>query len=212
VVDGRLEAFSDGVFAVAITLLSIDLVVAGPGHGTTLAHQLREAWPNFAAFLVSFFVVGIIWVNHHSLFKNFAKVDRTLLFLNLLLLLFVVTIPFVTSTLAKYLTDNSRSASLAAVLYSGVSLAMSVSFALLFNWSVRDPSRLRNPVPSEQLKRIRFRFVGVGTSVYVVALIVGIFSAPVCLAVNALIAAYYCFEQTPPLTRTMPGPDVVPEE
>jgi len=146
VVDGRLEAFSDGVFAVAITLLSIDLVVAGPGHGTTLAHQLREAWPNFAAFLVSFFVVGIIWVNHHSLFKNFAKVDRTLLFLNLLLLLFVVTIPFVTSTLAKVPDRQLPLApSLAAVLYSGVSLAMSVSFALLFNWSVRDPSRLRNP-------------------------------------------------------------------
>jgi len=109
------------------------------------------------------------------------------------------------------LTDNSRSASLAAVLYSGVSLAMSVSFALLFNWSVRDPSRLRNPVPSEQLKRIRFRFVAwERASTWSPRR--RIFSAPVCLAVNALIAAYYCFEQTPPLTRTMPGPDVVPEE
>jgi len=146
-------------------------VVAGPGHGTTLAHQLREAWPNFAASS-SASSCGHHLVNHHSLFKNFAKVDRTLLFLNLLLLLFVVTIPFVTSTLAKYLTTTPARQPGGGALQRRQP-AMSVSFALLFNWSVRDPSRLRNPVPSEQLKRIRFRFVGVGTSVYVVALVVG---------------------------------------
>jgi len=83
VVDGRLEAFSDGVSPWRSRSCPSTWWLR-PGHGTTLAHQLREAWPNFAAFLVSFFVVGIIWVNHHSLFKNFAKVDRTLLFLNLL--------------------------------------------------------------------------------------------------------------------------------
>jgi len=90
-VDGRLEAFSDGVFAVAITLLSIDLVVAGLGTAprwrTSSARrgELRRLPRQLLRG-------GIIWVNHHSLFKNFAKVDRTLLFLNLLLLLFVVTI------------------------------------------------------------------------------------------------------------------------
>ena len=78
----RLEAFSDGVFAVAITLLALDLAVAGPGHGS-LAHQLADHWPSFVAYVVSFFVVGITWVNHHALVDTFVKVDRKLLFLNL---------------------------------------------------------------------------------------------------------------------------------
>ena len=82
----RLEAFSDGVFAVAITLLALDLTVAGPGHGNgSLAHQLGHHWPSFAAYAVSFFIIGITWVNHHDLFTTFATVDRMLLFLNLLL-------------------------------------------------------------------------------------------------------------------------------
>jgi hypothetical protein len=100
---GRLEAFSDGVFAVAITLLALNLVVPGPGH-SPLAEQLASHWPVFAAFAVSFLTIGIIWVNHHALFRNFAKIDRPLLFLNLLLLFFIVSIPFATATIADYLT------------------------------------------------------------------------------------------------------------
>ena len=65
----RLEAFSDGVIAVAITLLALDLTVAGPGHGK-LAHQLGEHWPAFLAYLISFFTIGIIWVNHHAVFDR----------------------------------------------------------------------------------------------------------------------------------------------
>ena len=66
----RLEAFSDGVFAVAITLLALDLTVAGPaGHGS-LTDQLHEKWPAFLAYLISFFMIGIIWVNHHVLVRS----------------------------------------------------------------------------------------------------------------------------------------------
>jgi uncharacterized membrane protein len=84
---GRLEAFSDGVFAVAITILALNLSVAGPGqHRPGLAAQLGDHWPAFAAYAVSFAAIGIVWVNHHTLFKNFSEIDRALLFLNLLLL------------------------------------------------------------------------------------------------------------------------------
>ena len=82
----RLEAFSNGVIAVAITLLALDLTVAGPGHGQ-LAHQLAEHWPAFLAYVISFLTIGIIWVNHHALIRTIKTVTRTLLFLNLLLLL-----------------------------------------------------------------------------------------------------------------------------
>ena len=99
----RLEAFSDGVFAVAITLLVLNLTVAGPGHGA-LTHQLGSHWPSFAAYLISFFVIGIIWVNHHALVRTILVVDRLLLFLNLVLLLWVVLIPFATGLVAEYMS------------------------------------------------------------------------------------------------------------
>ena len=73
----RLEAFSDGVFAVAITILALNLSVAGPGqHRPGLAAQLGDHWPAFAAYAVSFAAIGIVWVNHHTLFKNFSEIDR----------------------------------------------------------------------------------------------------------------------------------------
>jgi hypothetical protein len=84
---GRAEAFSDGVLAVAITLLVLDLHVDATGHGS-LSHQLGQTWPSFAAYVVSFFVIGVIWVNHHALFALIDRVDRVLLFENLMLLMF----------------------------------------------------------------------------------------------------------------------------
>ena len=133
---GRLEAFSDGVFAVAITLLALNLAVPGPGHGP-LARQLVGHWPSFAAYVISFLTIGIIWVNHHMLFKNFSEIDRTLLFLNLLLLFFVVAIPFATATVAAYLGRGGADASLAAAVFQGVFEGMSLSFGLVFWWSIR---------------------------------------------------------------------------
>src|ERR1043166_3671970 len=109
----RLEAFSDGVFAVAITLLALDLAVAGPEGPGSLAHHLEGKGPAVLAYLISFFMLGIIWVNHPALVRQITKVDRTLLFLNLVLLLFVVLIPFTTSTEAAYFPHNNNDARLA---------------------------------------------------------------------------------------------------
>ena len=141
----RLEAFSDGVFAVAITLLALDLTVAGPGHGPLL-DQLYDKWPAFLAYLISFFMIGIVWVNHHALVRSIIKVDRTLLFLNLVLLLFVVLIPFATATEADYFPRNDRDAQLAMVLYAGVFLGMSAGFGAIFEWTLHG-QRVYQPLP-----------------------------------------------------------------
>ena len=154
----RLEAFSDGVFAVAITLLALNITVAGPGHGT-LIHQLGSHWPAFVAYLISFFTIGIIWVNHHSLLKSVKSVDRTLLYLNLVLLLFVVLIPFSTATAAEYLTKNDWDARVAMAVYAGVFVGMSVGFGGIFEWTLHG-DRVYQPVPPERRWRARFRFVG----------------------------------------------------
>ncbi len=190
----RLEAFSDGVFAVAITLLALNLVVPGPGHGPLLG-QLTERWPSLIAYLVSFFTIGIIWVNHHTLMNNIASVDRTLLFLNLLLLLFVVALPFGTGTMAEYLTANDQDARVAMQLYALIFEGMSLSFAAVFGWSLGD-GRTHHPVPPEARPAAWIRFT-IGGLVYLVAFATAFVSAPVALAIIALTAVYYIFEQTP---------------
>jgi uncharacterized membrane protein len=198
---GRLEAFSDGVFAVAITLLALDLAVGGPGlHHPTLAANLADHWPAFAAYPVSFATIGIIWVNHHTLFKNFSDVDRTLLFLNLLMLFFVVSIPFATSTIAAYLRPGGADASLAAAIYQGVFEGMSISFTLLFWWAIRR-EHLRVALTPEQARRAMIRF-GIGNLVYIAGIGIAFVNALASLALSGLIAIYYIFEQTPVRDRT----------
>src|ERR1041385_9184169 len=98
----RLEAFSDGVYAIAITLLVLDLKVPMVQDGK-LASALLHQWPMYFAFLISFAFIGIMWVNHHRLFNHIRRCDNRLLFLNLLLLLGVTVVPFPTALLAAHL-------------------------------------------------------------------------------------------------------------
>jgi uncharacterized membrane protein len=190
---GRLEAFSDGVMAVAITLLALNLVVAGPGHGPLL-RQLLDHWPSFVAYLISFLTIGIIWVNHHGLLQNVARADRTLLFLNLLLLLFVVLIPFATATMAEYLTDQGPDGRTAMLMYVLVFEGMALSFAAIFAWTLRE-GRMRQPIPRSARLATWVQF-SIGNLAYLVAIAVSFFSPPMALAIIALVAVYYVFEWT----------------
>ena len=103
----RLEAFSDGVFAIAITLLVLEIPVPKAGQ-RGLWDALLAQWPSFVSYLVSFSVIGIIWVNHHGVLDHLARADRGVLFLNLLFLLGVAFIPFPTERLAEHLTKRKR--------------------------------------------------------------------------------------------------------
>ena len=190
----RLEAFSDGVIAVAITLLALDLVIAGPGHGSLIS-QLGRHWPAFVAYLISFFTIGIIWVNHHDLVKNIAYVDRTLLFLNLVLLLFVVAIPFATSTMAKYLTSDNQDAHVAMAIYCIAFLGMALSFTGIFSWTLGE-GRLLRPIPTAARRSAWIRF-SIGGIFYLVAIAVAFVSAPIALAIIGAVAVYYIFQRTP---------------
>ena len=191
---GRLETFSDGVFAVAITLLALELAVPHPGR-QSLTHQLSEHWPSFAAYLVSFLTIGIIWVNHHTLFNNVAHVDRPLLFINLLLLFFVVSIPFVTTMLADYLREPTNDASVAAAIYEGVFAAMGLSFGFLFWWVIRH-EHLNAALPPGAILAAVVRF-GIGNIAYLAAVGIAFVSPSAALLISGLVAVYYVFEQTP---------------
>jgi TMEM175 potassium channel family protein len=190
----RVEAFSDGVFAIAATLLVLDLHVrAGPGG---LARALAREWPHYATFAVSFLTIGIIWVNHHGQFHRIARVDRPLLFLNLLLLMFVVLIPFPTELLATYLHSGSDQ-HVAAAVYAGVMLAMGLCFAASWRYVSLHEQLLTRAISERELGAL-IRRNAVGQGVYLLALGVAFLSAPLCLALCGLTAVYYVFPGSVP--------------
>jgi len=190
----RLEAFSDGVFAVAITLLALDLAVEGPGHGN-LALLLADRWPAFVAYLISFFTIGIIWVNHHTMMNSVVAVTRGLLYLNLLLLAVVVAIPFVTSTLADYLRDGWPNANTAAALYAGVFELMSITFALVSEWILRHDEYVRDPMSAAAKTPARLSFYA-GQVPYLIAFVVAFVSVWATVAITAATGIYYIFVRT----------------
>lgn len=191
---GRLEAFSDGVFAVAITLLALDLSVAGPEQGP-LAHQLVTRWPAFVAYLISFFTIGVIWVNHHALFTGLARLDRAMLFVNLLLMLFVVAIPFATATMAEYLSAGGQDSRLATAIYGAVMTGMAASFGLVLRRAIKH-EHMKDPLNPAARVAAQRRFAA-GILVYVGATVLALLSAPAAFACYGVVAIFYVLEQTP---------------
>ncbi len=195
---GRLEAFSDGVFAIAITLLVLDLAVPSRGElaGRSLAGALGEEWPSYFAYLVSFAVIGIIWVNHHGMCRLIRQADRLVLFANLFLLLTVSVIPFPTRLLAEYLTARGDS-HVAAAIYSASMLAMAIAFTLMFLAISRDARLLHVPLDRARV-RSTLRSFSLGGVFYLATIGLSFVSAVLTLVVHALLAAYYCFDQLAP--------------
>ncbi|HEX5120538.1 MAG TPA: TMEM175 family protein [Pseudonocardiaceae bacterium] len=199
----RLEAFSDGVFAIAITLLVLDLKVPEPDalHGESLAHALAHQWPAYFAYLVSFLVIGIIWINHHTMCALARRVDRRTLFANLFLLLTVSMIPYPTRILAAYLTASSGDAQTAAALYAVSMVVMGIAFSLLFLAFTRDARTLHTPIAPHDLHAALRRF-GIGGVCYVATIALAYLSPVAMLASHALIAVYYSFDQLAPARGT----------
>jgi uncharacterized membrane protein len=153
----RLEAFSDGVFAIAITLLVLDLPVPHVEAGE-LATALLDQWPAYAAYVVSFAIVGIIWINHHAVFGYVKRADRAVLFLNLHLLLWVTVIPWPTRLLADYMLAGGENERAAALVYALTMTLMGVAFGSLWLYLARrvEHAAVRSRTP---------RFV-IGTPIY----------------------------------------------
>jgi uncharacterized membrane protein len=185
----RLEAFSDGVFAIAITLLVLEIhVPEDPKQG--LAKALLEQWPTYASYVVSFFVIGIIWINHHAVFDHLLRVDRAVLFLNLLLLFWIALLPWPTNVLATYMRHGGADERVAAVLYTGVMTLMGASFGALWGYAAHHRQLLGDSLSNEEIRSRTRRFT-IGTPVYALAMLVGLVSAVACLVINALLAVYY---------------------
>jgi uncharacterized membrane protein len=188
---GRLEAFSDGVIAVAITLLVLDLRVPPPGlHHHSLAANLGSEWASYVAYVVSFLTIGIIWINHHALILRLREMDSTILVVNLFLLMTVAVLPFATSLMASYLTQ-SHGEHLAAGIYAGAFLAMSVAFGV-FNWQVllRRPHLLTDSLTLERRRAMLVPRIG-GFLPYALATALAPVSPYLTLGICAAVALFY---------------------
>jgi uncharacterized membrane protein len=186
----RLEAFSDGVMAVAITLLVLDIHVPAVNDHASLAHKLGQLWPNYAAYTISFITIGIIWVNHHAMIGRLREADHSILALNLLLLLSIGLLPFATALLATYLRV-ANGQHLAAAVYSGAYLLMAILFSVLQRHILlARPYLLSVEMPRAQRRQILARGTA-GLAPYALATALAPVSAYVTLIICAAVAAFY---------------------
>jgi uncharacterized membrane protein len=189
---GRLEAFSDAVFAIAITLLIVEVHVPEVEEGESLARALGDQWPQYAAYAISFMVIGIIWLNHHHVVTEVATVTRRLVLVNLALLGAVAFLPFPTALLADYLTVGGDRARVAAGVYTASMLVTSTCFFLLWRHIVR--ARLHDDELDAEGLRWRTRRAAVGPVVYTALLPVALVSAPLVLALHAGVGLFYAMD------------------
>jgi uncharacterized membrane protein len=194
VTTGRMEAFSDGVLAVAITLLALDLRVPEIAHGS-LGHELARQWPNYLAYATSFLTIGIIWINHHATLRRLRKIDHTGLILNMLLLMTVCILPFTTALMARYL-DRSTGSTVAAAVYGGSFLVMSLSFLALQRHVLVGRSDLANETVTPEARRSIMRRNAAGSLPYAIATAGAFVNAYVTLAICAAIALFYALPAT----------------
>jgi uncharacterized membrane protein len=177
----RLEAFSDGVFAIAITLLILEIKVPHAGHEGGLWAGLLALWPSYVAFVMSFFVILIMWVNHHELLRMVSRVNYPILFANGLLLLSVTFVPFPTAVLAEHL--GAPEAKTAVVFYCATFVVNGLLWHILFNTMVRS-GFLHAEISVATIAGVR-RAYYLGLTVYVLATVVALFRPWLGLVLNA---------------------------
>jgi uncharacterized membrane protein len=209
----RIEAFSDGVLAIAITLLTLD--IHPPKDTDHLAAGLAALWPSYLAYVISFLLIGLIWANHHAMFEHIRTGDRVLLFLNTLLLMNVAFLPFVTSVLSSALRSGSGQRT-AVVLYGGTLVVGGIFFNAVWAWA-RHHHRLLGPSLSPaEAAAIGRRFVA-GPILYLLGSGLGVALPTLGLTVFAGLILFYWLPVTsslhlrrPPAEPTAPASETRP--
>jgi uncharacterized membrane protein len=196
---GRLEALSDGIIAIAATLLVLELHVGEPGEDVwaSLGHQL----PSLAAYAVSFLTILIMWVNHHALFDRVARVDRPLLFLNGLLLFGISFISYPTAVLGRALEGGAYDRP-AAVLYGTTFAVTSACFTALWTY-LRAHPELLVPAARATAGPALWRSTA-GPSLYGLSVLVALLSAEAALVVAAIVTGFFAFPPRRPRRAATP--------
>jgi uncharacterized membrane protein len=199
----RLEAFSDGVFAIAITLLVLEIKVPALTdlQSGGLAGALLRQWPSYTAYLLSFGTILIMWVNHHVLMDYVRHVDHGFLYLNGLLLMTITLVPFPTAVLAQYANQRSsyvQDQHVAAALYCGLLVMVAIAFNLVWWYAARGSRLIDSGVAGGQ-QSVSRRYV-FGPLLYLVAVVVAFFSAPAAILICIGMAVFFAWPYRPPRT------------
>jgi uncharacterized membrane protein len=185
---GRVEAFSDGVFAIAMTLLVLNVKVPTANQPGQLGSLLWQQWPSYLAFVISFAFIGIMWVNHHRLFAHIRRIDHTLLVLNGALLLGVTAVPFPTAVLAQYLGKPDEKA--ATMLYAGTYVVVAVFFNVLWRYAASGHRLLGDEVDVAEVSRITRQYA-YGPLLYLACFALAYINVAASLALNVALAIFF---------------------
>jgi uncharacterized membrane protein len=183
----RLETFSDGVFAIAATLLVLEFSVTS-ADSRDLGSALLHLWPSYLAYATSFITIGIIWMNHHTCIETVARVDRPFLFVNLLLLMIVAFLPFPTKLVAQHLQQPGEQAAVFA--YAATFVVMSVIYNLWWRYASTGRRLITDGVPDSLLRAISKAF-NPGVPIYALTFVVAIFSPLASVFLTFAVAAFY---------------------
>lgn len=187
----RLEAFSDGVIAIAITLLVLEIKVPTElPEGTGLWSALGKQWPSYLALVTSFTVILIMWINHHRMFSHIGRVDTMLFLLNGGLLLGITILPFTTALVAEYL--QKPDAQVAAIVYNGNFILTAIFFNLLWGYASRKNRFLTAQADPAAVKALTRQYM-YGVPAYVLILLVALINFPVSLALSIGMAIFFAF-------------------
>lgn len=188
----RLEAFSDGVFAIAITLLALNLQIPHVETNSAkwaLAHALFQQWPSYVAFITSFFTVLIMWMNHHAVFKFVHKVNARILFANGILLLITTAVPFVTGLFSEYL--NHHEATTACAVYTGSFVLISVSYVHLWRVVTSDRSLLKKEISEDSIEKITKNY-SLGIPLYLAAFAASFVNIYLAIGICTALWVFWC--------------------
>ncbi len=186
---GRIEAFSDGIFAIALTLLVLNIQV--PRNllpGTHLIDALLAQWPAYVAYIASFATIGIMWINHHYLFNLIRRVDHWLLVFNTLLLFGITSLPFPTALVAEYAGHTDEIT--AAAVYSGTWVVIALFWNLVWRYAAHHRSLLNTTVTPDTIRTVNRAYI-VSPILYFVAFLFAFVNVAVMLAIIIGLAIFY---------------------
>jgi len=190
---GRLETFADGVFAIAATLLILNVDTQVGEHVDDLGETLLEIWPSYIGYVVSFVTIGIIWINHHTVMAQIGKVDRLFLLLNIGLLLCVAFIPFPTRLVTEHFrSDGARAA---ALVYGVTATAAAIFFSAIWFYASVGARLLRDDHDPRIVKGITRSYLP-GPWIYLAATLVAFVSPTVSIVLFGAIAVFYVLESS----------------
>jgi TMEM175 potassium channel family protein len=182
----RLEAFSDGVLAIAITLLVLDINIP---HGGDVGHELRAAWPQYLAYLTAFLTIAVLWANHHDVFRIIAATDRGLMFANSLLLASISFLPFPTRVLADNMRSSGSDRQAALLAYGATMVVIAICFNIFWRYACHR-GLVSDEVPPSTIAEIN-RAYAFGPIIYGAAMLLSFFAAWLSVAVWLGFAVFW---------------------